>query len=481
MRRVLLCALLSGCVSSSPGALPPIKGPAQARSADADVLEPLRPASGRFALVGGTILDGLGGRIEGGTVLVEDGRITAVGPEVDVPSEMRTYDARGQFITPGIVDTHSHMGVYPVPFVPAHADGNELTDPTTPYVFSEHAFWPQDPALQAAVIGGVTTIQVLPGSGNVIGGRSVVLKLRPRRAARAMRFPGAPFGLKMACGENPKRVYGEKGRQPGSRMGNIYKLRQAFIEAQAYRRAQREYRDEFEAWKKKHDAAAEDPKAPRPGEEPKSPKRDLGKETLAQVLEGDIRVHIHCYRADEMLQMIALGDELGYQVTAFHHAVEAYKIADVLAERGIHAAVWADWWGFKVEAYDSTEANAAILSKLGGKPNIHSDSPIGVQRLNQEAAKAMAAGRHHGLETGPAEAIQWLTKNPAEALGVLEQTGTLEVGKMADIVSWDADPFSIYAKTTRVFIDGELVFDRGRSDERWSDFLVGSEVEEDAP
>ena len=481
MKRLLVCVALAGCASQAPESLPPVRGPAQPVVEERGVLPPSEPVSGRFAVRGGTILDGQGNRIEDGIVLVDDGRITAVGTDVDIPDGTQVYEARGQFVTPGIIDTHSHMGVYPVPFVAAHADGNELTDPTTPYVFSEHAFWPQDPALQAAVVGGVTTIQVLPGSGNVIGGRAVVLKLRPRRSARAMRFPGAPYGLKMACGENPKRVYGEKGRQPGSRMGSIFLLRQAFIEAQAYRRAWDVYQEKFDEWKETYDAAKADPEAPRPGKEPKAPKRDLGKETLAGVLDGDIRVHIHCYRADEMLQMIALADELGYEVTAFHHAVEAYKIADILAERGIHAAVWADWWGFKVEAFDSSEANAAILSKLGAKPNIHSDSPIGVQRLNQEAAKAMAAGRYHELGTSPQEAIQWITKNPAEALGVLDQTGTLEPGKMADLVTWDADPFSIYAQTTRVFIDGELVFDRGRRDPRWSDFLVGSEVEGTTP
>jgi imidazolonepropionase-like amidohydrolase len=435
------------------------------------------------ALVGGTVLTGRGERFEPGTIVFGDGRIVAVGPavEIEVPDGARVVDAEGQFVTPGLIDTHSHMGVYPSPHVDAHADGNEMTDPTTPYVFSEHAFWPQDPALQAAVLGGVTTIQVLPGSGNVIGGRAVTLKLRPQRETRAMRFPDAPFGLKMACGENPKRVYGSKGRRPMSRMGNIFELREAFIRAREYAWKWKAWEREHEAWAKKRARAEDDPEAPRPGKEPESPSRDLGLETLAAVLDGEIRVHIHCYRADEMLQMLALADELGYSVSTFHHAVEAYKIADVLAERGVHASVWADWWGFKIEAYDATEANAAIVHAAGGAPDIHSDSEIGVQRLNQEAAKALAAGRRHGLQISEDDALKWITVNPAQSLGIDDQTGSLEPGKMADVVVWDRNPFSIYARTQRVYIDGDLVFDRDRPHPRWSDFLVGSAVEETHP
>jgi imidazolonepropionase-like amidohydrolase len=315
----------------------------------------------------------------------------------------------------------------------------------------------------------------------VIGGRAVTLKLRPSRETRAMRFPDAPFGLKMACGENPKRVYGGKGRRPMSRMGSVFELRQAFVRAQEYAWKWKKWEREHEAWEKKRRAAAENPRAPKPGAEPESPNRDLGLETLAAVLDGEIRVHIHCYRADEMLQMLALADEFGYAISTFHHAVEAYKIADVLAERDVHASVWADWWGFKIEAYDATEANAAILHAAGGAPDIHSDSEIGVQRLNQEAAKALAAGRRHGLQISDDDALKWITMNPAQSLGVAEQTGSLEAGKMADVVVWDRNPLSIYAQTKRVYIDGELVFDRDRPEPRWSDFLVGSAVEETRP
>lgn len=456
----------------------PVGAPAPAVE-EGTVLEPAPLAKGTTAIVGGTLLVGDGTRIENGVLVLTDGKIAAVGPsaEVSIPEGARSISAEGQFVSPGLIDTHSHMGVYPVPFVDAHADGNEMTDPTTPYVFSEHAFWPQDPSIDDAVAGGVTTIQVLPGSGNVIGGRATVLKLRARREARAMRFPGAPFGLKMACGENPKRVYGRKGVQPMSRMGSIFKLRQAFLQAREYRAAVERHRIAHRRWEEKLAHAREHPDAEVPGDEPMPPKRDLGAETLVAAMAGDIRIHVHCYRADEMLLMLSLADELGFRVASFHHAVEAYKIADVLAKRGVAASVWSDWWGFKMEAYDAVEANAAMLDAAGGRPVIHSDSPIGIQRLNQDAAKALTAGRRLGLDITRDAALAWVTKNPAEALGIAEMVGTLAPGKMADVVIWDAEPLSIQARAVRVMIDGVTVLDRREPRRTGSDFDVGSEVE----
>lgn len=414
-----------------------------------------------------------------GTVVISGGKITVAGPAdaVRVPSDARIVRAEGRFLTPGLIDTHSHMGVYPMPSVDPHADGNEMTDPTTPYVFSEHAFWPQDPSIDDAVAGGVTTIQVLPGSGNVIGGRAVVLKLRPRREARAMRFPGAPFGLKMACGENPKRVYGSRNQQPMSRMGNVFKMRQAFLQAKTYADKRARYERQIAVWRERLEAARADSAVEPPGEEPAPVPRDLGLETLADVLEGRVKVHIHCYRADEMLLMLSLAEELGFDIASFHHATEAYKIADVLGARGVSASVWADWWGFKLEAYDAVEANAAILEVAGGQPIIHSDSPMGIQRLNQEASKALYAGRRLGLDVEPDQALKWITKNPAEALGIADKVGTLEVGKMGDVVLWDRDPLSIYARADLVVIDGVIVHDRSQPRKTMSDFDVGTEVE----
>ncbi|MEQ8977387.1 MAG: amidohydrolase [Deltaproteobacteria bacterium] len=460
----------------------PLLGDRSPRSPYEAVL-PARPKpAGVVAITGGTVFTGDGKKIEDGTVVFSNGKITAVGKGVKVPKGALVVDAAGKFVTPGLIDTHSHMGVYAVPHVGATADGNEMTDPTTPYVFSEHAFWPQDPAIQHAVAGGVTTIQVLPGSGNVIGGRAATLKLRPRLEARAMRFDGAPFGLKMACGENPKRVYGQmKKSQPMSRMGSIFKLRNAFIQAREYKFDQDAYEAEYAEWKKKYDAYQADDSEPAPGKEPRRPSRNLGHETLADVMDGKIKVHIHCYRADEMIQMIALGKELGFKVSSFHHAVEAYKIADVLAKEGVGASMWADWWGFKLEAYDGVEENIAMVHAAGGNAIVHSDSNIGIQRLNQEASKALASGRRAGLEIEDADAIRWVTSNPAKALGVDDKTGTLKSGMMADVVVWDKDPLSIYSQAELVFIDGERVFDRAKKPEAWSDFEVGTASEEVRP
>jgi imidazolonepropionase-like amidohydrolase len=288
----------------------------------------------------------------------------------------------------------------------------------------------------------------------------------------------APFGLKMACGENPKRVYGDKGRMPMSRMGSIATLRTAFIKAQTYRYNQRAWEIDHQAWQKKRELAEKNPiGAEDPGKEPAPPDRDLGLETLAEVLDGKILVHIHCYRADEMLLMIALSKELGFKIASFHHAVEAYKIAEVLAREGVAASMWADWWGFKLEAWDGIEENIPMVAAAGARAIVHSDSAIGIQRLNQEAAKALYAGRRAGIELTEDQAIAWLTKNPAEALGIADRTGTLEKGKAADLVLWDHRPLSIYARAEHVYSDGELIFDRNAPPRAWSDFDLGTDLE----
>jgi imidazolonepropionase-like amidohydrolase len=489
MKRAFVLLVLAACAASNkeepktPIELVTPLGHKNARGPEEAVLA-IPPRAETRAIVGATLLLGNGSRIEDGAIVLDGGKIAAVGKrgEIAIPQGAKVIEAAGKFVTPGLIDTHSHMGVYAVPNTDATADGNEMTDPTTPYVFSEHAFWPQDPALLRAVAGGVTTIQVLPGSGNVIGGRAVTVKLNPRLEARAMRFPGAPNGLKMACGENPKRVYGGKRQQPMSRMGNISKLRDAYIKAKEYAFDLAAYQQQYDAWKKKYDEAKKDPsKAKDPGPEPRAPARNLGYETLADVMAGKIRLQIHCYRADEMLLMIALAKELGFEIASFHHAVEAYKIADVLAAEGIGASVWADWWGFKLEAYDAVEANAPILAAKGGLAIIHSDSAILVQRLNQEAAKALHAGQRLGLDVTEDDAIAWVTLHPAKALGVDRFTGSLAAGKMADVVLWNRNPLSIYAQAEQVFVDGELVFDRSAPPRAWSDFEVGSSVEEVLP
>jgi imidazolonepropionase-like amidohydrolase len=391
-----------------------------------------------------TVLTATGERIERGSVLMRDGKIAAVGAALQAPAGAAVVDGTGKWVTPGIIDAHSHLGVYPSPGDDANADGNEATDPDTAQVWAEHSVWPQDPQFPLALAtGGVTSMQILPGSANLFGGRSVTVKNVPARGVYGMKFPGAPYGLKMACGENPKRVYGGKGRAPSTRMGNVAGYRAAWIKAKKYRDGWAEYE------RKRKD-----------GEDANPPERDLQLETLAGVLNGDILVQNHCYRADEMLTMIDIAKEFGYKIAAFHHAVEAYKIADVLAANDICSDVWADWWGFKMEAFDGIRENAALIQKAGACVVIHSDSAEGTQRLNQEAAKAMAAGNRMGMSLREEDVIRWLTINPAKSIGVDRQTGSLEPGKMADIVLWSGNPFSVYSRPEKVYIDGALAFDR---------------------
>jgi imidazolonepropionase-like amidohydrolase len=404
-----------------------------------------------------TILTAAGDRIERGSVLMRDGKIAAVGATVEAPAGAIVVDGAGKWVTPGVIDAHSHLGVYPSPGVAAHEDGNEATDPNTAEVWAEHSVWPQDPQFPLALAGGVTAMQILPGSANLFGGRGVTVKNVPARGVDGMKFPGAPYGLKMACGENPKRVYGGRNRAPSTRMGNVAGYRTAWIKAQKYRRDWEEYER-----RKKRGGDETESAGGRSGEGggSRTPERDLELETLAGVLAGDILVQNHCYRADEMLTMIDIAKEFGYKITAFHHAVEAYKIADVLAANGICADMWADWWGFKMEAFDGIRENIALVEKAGACAVVHSDSAEGIQRLNQEAAKAMAAGNRMGMSLKEEDAIRWITINPAKSLGIDRQTGSLEPGKMADVVIWSGNPFSVYSRAEKVYIDGALAYDR---------------------
>jgi imidazolonepropionase-like amidohydrolase len=409
-----------------------------------------------------TVLTAVGDRIEDGSVLLRDGKIAGVGRDLQAPADATVVDAHGKWVTPGIIDAHSHLGVYASPSVDAHEDGNELTDPVTADVWSLHSIWPQDPQFPLALAGGVTAMTILPGSGNLIGGRGVTVKNVPGRSAMDMRFPGAPWVLKMACGENPKRVYGSRNRAPSTRMGNIAVTREAWAKA-------RDYMDEWDLYRKKVKAGKDDSTRPD---------RDVEMETLAGVLRGEILVENHCYRADEMLIMIDMAKEFGYKVAAFHHGVEAYKIADVLAADNICAALWADWWGFKMEAWDGIRENIALVDHAkNGCAIVHSDSAEGIQRLNQEAAKAMAAGNRIGFHLRPEDAIRWLTLNPAKAVGIDKMTGSLEQGKMADVVVWSGNPFSVYTRAEKIYIDGALMLDAADPAHRWrTDFEVGPEV-----
>ena len=470
--RLLAVATLFACSRAAP---PPAAAPAPAAAAATpatDTSKKPQPGAGALSepnanafpstyraftsrttfIRGATVMTAAGPTLQNASILLRDGKIAAVGANLTPPSDALVIEGGGKFVTPGIIDTHSHLGVYAAPGVDALSDGNEATNPATPEVWAEHSVWPQDPQFPRALSAGVTTIQILPGSANLFGGRSVVLKVVPARTVQGMKFPGAKYGLKMACGENPKRVYQNRG--PSTRMGNVAGYREKWIQAEAYRRR-------WDAW------LAGDKKGDPPS-------RDLAMETLAEVLRGNIYVHNHCYRADEMAQMIDIAKEFGYKIRSFHHGVEAYKIADLLAANEISASLWSDWGGFKMEAMDGIRANLALVHKAGARAIVHSDDANGMQRLNQDAAKSMAAAVDLGFTISQDEAIKWITINPAWALGLDSQIGSLEVGKNADVVLWDGNPFSIYSRAEKVWLDGAMLFDRSDARGRWrTDFELG--------
>ena len=383
------------------------------------------------------IYDGLGKEFLNYDLLIADGKIVEMGSFLSQPG-IEVIDASNKWITPGIIDIHSHMGVYSAPGVATSSDGNEATAPVTAEVWAEHSVWTQDPQFALALKGGVTSFHVLPGSANLFGGRGTTFKNISQNTIQAMKFPNAPHSLKMACGENPKRVYGNRNQSPSTRMGNMAGYRSAWIDAVDYKEGMEE-------------ADADE-----------HPKRDLALDTLMGVLDGEILIQNHCYRAEEMAMMIEMSKEFGYKITTFHHAVEAYKIADLLADEDICAAMWADWWGFKHEAYDMVQANIAIIDQARngtGCAIVHSDDEVGIQHLNQEASKAMSAGNRAGFKISKAHAMRWITSNPAKAAGILDQTGSIEPGKDADVVLWSGNPFSVYTRAEKVFIDGAIAFD----------------------
>lgn len=439
--------LLLGCASTSVGSAPAPEAP-RARIVGTQSEGPFAssyraPASAPFAIINANIDTGAGARISGGTLVVRDGRIVAVGPRLAAPAGMKVIDAAGRWLTPGIVDPHAHIGVGSSP-VEANGDGSNETGPNVSGIWVEHSLWTQDPMFERALAAGVTTIKILPGSASLFNGRTVTVKNVPALSPQQMKFPGAPYGLKVACGENPTSGGGGK---PSTRAGGMLAYRTTLSAAADYLQRRKA-----------------------------SGKVEPALETIAGALNGDVKVHIHCYRADEMLQMIDLAQEYGFQIAAFHHALEAFKIAPVLAEKGIPVITWAgDWSGYKMEAFDSIMENAAFVHAAGGVAAMHSDNVMLMQHLNQEAARAMVAGREAGLDVTPQDAIAWITLNPAKIIGVADETGSLEVGKAADLVLWDRDPLSVYSRADLVFIDGVLRHDRSAAQgPPRSDFELGN-------
>ena len=400
---------------------------------------PARPAAAPAATLirGGTLLTVTHGTIENGDLLIRDGKIAAIGKKLDAPDGARIIDAAGRFVMPGIIDTHSHMGVYPWPEVDANSDGNEATDPITPYVRAVDSVWAEDPEFDRARAGGVTTVQILPGSANLIGGEAQTVKLRPGVDVTRMIFAGAPRGLKMALGENPKRVYGQRQKSPATRMGNMAAFRDAF-------NAARNYKGKWDAWRAKKEDERGAP-----------PDRDLKLDTLVDLLEGRIVAHVHSYRKDEILMFLKIADEYGFKIASFQHCLEGYKITDELKRRDIAVATFAQWWGYKVEAWDGIPHNAALLARKGVRVSIHSDSGNLVQRLYNEAAVAA----RYGLSEE--DALKAITINAATALGIGDRVGSLETGKDADIAIFTRHPLDMYTLVEKTFIDGDLVYDRG--------------------
>lgn len=381
-----------------------------------------------------TVLTITNGTIERGSVLIRDGRIAAVGRDLDAPAGATVIDATGQFLMPGLIDAHSHIAV--------EGSVNEGSISVSSMVAVEDVIDPTDEAIYRALAGGVTTVHTMHGSANAIGGTNAVLKLRWGADADGLRFEGAPPTIKFALGENPKRANAgatPTPRYPATRMGVMDVIRQAFTEARAYRQA-------WEAHRRR--VAAGDTAA-------LAPRRDLALEPLVEILEGRRHVHAHCYRADEILQLIRLAEEFGFRIGTFQHVLEGYKVADEIARHGAGASTFSDWWAYKVEAYDAIPYNAALMAERGVLVSINSDSAEEMRHLNQEAAKAMKYG---GLSED--ETLKLVTINPARQLHVADRVGSIEVGKDADLVLFDKHPLSVYAVAQKVFIDGRLYFDR---------------------
>jgi imidazolonepropionase-like amidohydrolase len=392
-----------------------------------------------FAITNATVYTVSGETIPNGTVVVAGGKIAAVGADVAIPAGAVVFDAAGGSVIPGIIDAHSHIA--------GEGGINEGTLAVTAMVGFEDIINPDDISIYRALAGGVTTINALHGSANPIGGKNAVLKMRWGKTAHEMIFAGAPPGIKFALGENPKRsnfrLPGTPQRYPNTRMGVMDIIRASFVEARAYQQSWADYE------------AAKKAGAQKAGAGPIPPRRDLKLEALAEVLSGKRLVHSHCYRADEILQLLRLCEEFGVQVATLQHVLEGYKVADEIAAHGAGASTFSDWWGYKVEAYDAIPYNAALMTERGVLVSINSDSEEEMRHLNQEAAKAMKWG---GLDE--IEALKLVTLNPAKQLRIDDRVGSIEVGKDADLVVYDGNPLSDLSAVQQTFVDGELYFDR---------------------
>ena len=400
------------------------------------------PAAGRLvAITNATVLTASHGTIEKATILIRDGKIAAIGTNVSVPQGADVIDGTGRFVTPGIIDAHSHSMAEAI---------NEVTLSSTAMVRIEDVLRQDAPSVYRMLAGGVTTINVLHGSANTIGGQNATIKLRWGLPVDSMLFAGAPPGIKFALGENVRRTNNEPapGRQrryPFSRMGVEQFLRERFTRA-------REYQAEWKAY----DAAV---RARKKGElEPLPPRRDLELDALVEILEGKRLVHAHSYRADEIVMLLDVARDFGFRIASLQHVLEGYKVADEINSAGTGASTFADNWAYKLEAYDAIPHNAALMAERGVKVSINSDSDERARRLYQEAAKAIKYGG-----ASEEEALRMITLNAAGQLGIADRTGSIEVGKDADIAIFSAHPFSPGARVEITLVDGRRFFDRSKA------------------
>jgi len=381
--------------------------------------------------------------IENGTILIEHGKIAAIGANVSIPAAADVLDASGRYVIPGMIDAHCHTGVFADGVGWNHSDGNEMTDPVMPHLRAIDAIHPEDKAFEDLREAGVTCIGTGPGSGNLVGGMTAVVKTRGRTVDEMLvRFPS---GMKMALGENPKRVYGEQKRTPSTRMGNAGMLREYLTKAQAYLEKSAKYEKKLADFQ----AGVEDVKEPDPFE------IDLKLESLGKILNREIPAHIHAHRADDIMTAIRLAKEFDLDLILIH-ATEGYKIADVLADEGVPCIPGPILISrSKYELRELSTRNATLLSRAGVKVAIQTDQMSAVRHIRLDAAVAINEGMSDD------EALRAITLTPAELLGVSDRVGSLEVGKDADLVILSAHPFDIaHGRVERVYIEGEIVYER---------------------
>lgn len=381
-----------------------------------------------------TITDGI---VENGDVLIVDGIISALGADLSAPSGVSVVDGTGKFVMPGIIDAHSHLNT---------VSTNEARNPVTAEVTMEESINPNSVSIYRALAGGVTSIHLMHGSANVIGGQGETLKLRYGVTQDEMRFADAKRTIKFALGENPTRVHGQgNGIQPRTRMGVEQIIRSHFDEALDYRIK----REAYIASKEAYEVDRRGRTAP-----PIPVAKNLRYDVLNDIIDGEILVHCHSYRADEILMLMRVFNDYGIKNYTFQHANEAFKVAPEIAKNGAYTSVFADWWAYKFEVYYSTAYNATILNENGVTNSINSDSNELIRHLNHEAAKTVRYG-----ETSESDALKMITINPAKQLGIDKMVGSLEIGKQGDVAIWSGHPLSIYSKVEHTYVDGKKYFD----------------------